>query len=221
MSQVNYSANNITLPELSSLHCNSIHRNSLSHEEMEELLYTNDLSIEEEIEYYSSKPVFGKEIHDELGAIWSNLQDWENYFERKSNLEPYIKRVRKIILKIKAENIKTSEFFFGFEVEEFLEKALQTHFKETGHHYSHQIYDLRFAFNLYFYSCLQNNSKLIVEYFDFINQIITRVLVCTKGSRYSSILNEYQVNIINNKLRKNQFKNKVKNWLSCSWYYRK
>ena len=214
MSLVDCSANNITLPKLSNYFDNLNYSNSLTKEEIEELLSTNDLSVEEEIEYYSSKPVFGKIIHDELAAIWSKLQDWETYFGRKKHLEEYIKRIKKIILKIKSENVRTSEHFFGFEVDEALEKGLQKHFKESGHHYSHQIYDLIFAFNIYFYSCFQDEPKFIIKYFDLINQIIINVLKCKKGSRYSSILNEYQVQKITKKLKNHEFKKKFISWFS-------
>lgn len=214
MSLVDCSANNITLPKLSSYFDNLNYSNSLTQEEIEELLYTNDLTIEEELEYYANKPVFGEKIHNELGAIWSKLQDWEKYFGRKNHLEEYVKRIKRIILKIKSENVRTSEHFFGFEVDKVLENALQTNFKESGYHYSHQIYDLRFALNLYFYSCLQPDPKFIIKYFDFINQIIINVLRCKSGSRYVSLLNENQVKKITTKLRKNEFKNKIISWFS-------
>ena len=214
MSLVDCSINNITLPKLSSYFDNLNYSNSLTQEEIEELSFTNDLSIEDELDYYSIKPVFGDKIHNELGAIWSKLQDWENYFDRKSHLEEYIKRIKKIMLKIKSENVRTSEYFFGFEVDKVIENALQTNFKESGYYYSHQIYDLKFALNLYFYSCLQNDPKFIIKYFDFINQIIINVLRCSSGSRYVSLLNENQVNKITAKIKKNEFKNKIISWFS-------
>jgi len=210
MSLLDCSANNTTLPELSKFG-NSY---NISQEEMEELILTNDMSVEEEIAYYSNKPVFGHEIHDEIAGIWSKLQDWQEYFGQRKRLEEYVKRVRKIILKIKSENIRTSEYYFGFEVDEVLEKALQTHFKESGHNYSHQIYDLKFAFNLYFYCCLQSDPELIAKYIDFINQIIMSVLRCKAGSRFRSLLSEHQVQKISKKLRRNDFKNKIFGWLS-------
>ena len=211
MSLVDCSTNNITLPKLSIRFDNFT---SISQEEMEELLFTNDMSIEEEIAYYSNKPVFGQAIHNELIAIWSKLQDWQEYFGRRTRLEEYVKRVKKIIIKIKSENVRTSEHFLGFEIDEVLERALQTHFKESGHHYSHQIYDLRFAFNLYFYSCLQPEPKFIVKYFDYINQIIMSVLRCKAGSRYVSLLDERQVQKITRKIKNNEFKNKIISWFS-------
>ena len=210
MSLVDCSTNN-TLPKLSIRFDNFT---SISQEEMEELLLTNEMSIEEELDYYSSKPVFDPAIHSKLAAIWTKLQDWEKYFAKKSHLEPYIKQINSIIIKIKSENVKTSEYYFGFEVDDLLEKALHSHFKEKGYHYSHQIYDLNFAFNLYFYSCEQNEPNLMIKYFDLINQVIINVLKCKKGTRYLSLLNEYQVQKIKRKIKKNELKKKIISWFS-------
>lgn len=197
---------------------NSTHLSYMTEEELDYLdeHFTDDMSIEEELAYYANKPIFGEINHYDIGKIWNKLQYWHNHFENKSDLTHYIRQVRNIITKIKSENRRTSEYYFGFELDDVIENAFQSHFKETGHYHSHQIYDLNFAFNLYFYCCNQDKPKLMIKYFNFIDRLINNVLNCKKSSKYNSLLDYCTINKINNKLKRHKFKNKILNWLSFS-----
>ena len=206
MSLIDYPANNST------------HLSPMTQDEIDciDNFYTIDMSVEEELDYYGRKPLFGEVNHNQLEEIWNKLQYWDHYFENKSELTQYIRQVRNIITKIKSENRKTSQYYFGFELDDVLENALQSHYKETGHYHSHQIYDLNFAFDLYFYCCRQDKPKLIIKYFGFIDRLICDVLSCKKCSRYKSLLNDQTFIKIGNKLKRHKFKNKILNWISFS-----
>lgn len=214
MSHFSYLTDNITLTELSNYDNSFNFDLDLTDDEktMEEIIYENELSIDEELALYETKPLFGKKIHNELNKIWNNLRNWPKYYTNKTPLFEFASKVFYIIQEIKSRNVKTSEYYFGFELDPVLENALQSNFKSNGYDYDEQIYDLSYAFNLYFQLCLLDDPKYIAKYFDFINKIIIKVLVCKKGTRYSSIVNKHIVNKTNGKIKKYKLKRKIINW---------
>ncbi len=216
MTQISYPTNNFTFTKLSKYDSSFNLDLSDDEESMEQMFLENELSIEEEIALYAAKPLFGEKIHNELNNIWNNLRNWTKHFANKPLGLEFADKVFHIIQEIKSHNVKTSKYFFGFELDPIIENALQSNYKFNGYDYGEQIYDLSFAFNLYFQLCLLDEPKYLNKYFDYINRIIIQVLRCKKGSRYLSIVNEWDVNKINNKIKKYKLKRKIINWFGFS-----
>ncbi len=216
MSQITFLTNNFTSTGLSNLD-NPFGLDLIDDPvSIEQIIYENELSIDEEIGLYASEPVFGKKIHNELNKIWTNLRNWPKYYENKSLLSEFAYKAFYIIQEIKSQNVKTSKYYFGFELDPIIENALQSNCKFNGYNYPEQIYDLTYAFNLYFELCMLDEPKYLNKYFDYINRIMFQVLNCKKGTRYSSIVSGHTVNKINNKLKNYKLKRKVIKWFGFS-----
>lgn len=174
----------------------------------------NEMEIEQEIARFERELVFGKEAHTDLYCIWTSLYNWKAYFANKPVLEIQRKKVNAIIEKIRSDNKKTDEYFFGVKTDEFIDKILLENKKGNKHYYSDQIYDLSYSFDLFFNLSSLDDSQLLAKYFGFINENICYILRCQKGTKYSSRLNEYQLQKINKKLNNYKFKKQIVNWFS-------